>query len=153
MIYWKWCSNSRSWHNLLVKCRLCLFFLSDHQLTCTSAASRQSKKLTHSLLGILPKNGKKFLGKLLGLDERECRWIVTQDFQRNSCIIVTCFFGLFLWRPWLNRANFGTVWKISSACTLQRKNLCLTIKTDDVASGRRDVDSLGWLWVVQGWMG
>ena len=45
------------------------------------------------------KNGKKFLGNLLGLDERECRWIVKQDFQRNSCIIVTCFFDLFLWRP------------------------------------------------------
>ena len=26
----------------------------------------------------------------------------------------TCFFGLFLWPPWLNHAHSGIIWKISS---------------------------------------
>ena len=64
-----------------------------------SAAARQSKKLTHAIHSwvFCQKTGKVF-GKafrILGLVETDCRWIVKQDFRGNSCIIVTCFFGLF----------------------------------------------------------
>ena len=87
--------------------------------------------------------------RILGLDERKGRWGGTRFLWRFSgqCYIVFC---LFLWCPWLNYAHSGMVWKISSLCTSKRTKLSLTIKTDDVTSGREDVGSA---WAVTGCSG
>ena len=66
-----------------------------------------------------------------------------QDFHGNFQVKFTWFFPVFLWCPWLNCAHSGMFWKISSLCTSQRTKLSLTIKTDDVTSGRKDVDLHG----------
>ena len=90
--------------------------------------------------------------RILRLDERKGRWVGTRFSWRFSdqCYIVFC---LFLWCPWLNYAHSGMVWKISSLCTSKRTKLSLTIKTDDVTSGREDVDPHGLLRAAQGRMG
>ena len=49
--------------------------------------------------------------------------------------------------------SFGMVGKISSLCTNKWKKLFLTITTDDVTRGRRDVDLDGQLRVAQGRIG
>ena len=54
------------------------------------------------------------------------------------------FFCLFLRLPSLNRAHFGMVWNISSPSTSQQTKSSLTVKIDDVTSGRRNLDLLGW---------
>ena len=33
--------------------------------------------------------------RMLGLDEREGRWVVEQDFYGNFCVNITCFFAFF----------------------------------------------------------
>ena len=71
-----------------------------------------------------------------------------QDFHGNFRVNVTFFFCLFLRSSRLNRTHSGTDEKISSPCSSQRKKLSLTVKTDDVTSGRRGVDPHGRLWAV-----
>ena len=62
-------------------------------------------------------------------------------------------FCLFLQSPQLNRAHSGMDGKISLPCTSYETKLSLTIKIDDIISGKRDMDLPGWLWVVQRRMG
>ena len=68
-----------------------------------------------------------------------------QDFHGNFRVNVTFFFFfcLFLRSSRLNRTHSGMDEKISSPCSSQRKKLSLTVKTDDVTSGRRGVDPHG----------
>ena len=77
---------------------------------------------------------------ILGLDDRKGRWAVEQDFHENFRINVTCFSLHFFWPPWLNHTHSGMVWKISTSCTSKPTKLSLNVKTDDIISGRRDVD-------------
>ena len=86
--------------------------------------------------------GKAF--RILGLDEMKSRWVVEQDFHGHFQVNVTMMvFCLFLQRPWLKSTHSGMVWKISSLCTSLQTKLSLTVKTDDVTSGRKDVDPHG----------
>ena len=72
-----------------------------------------------------------------------------QDFHGNFRVNVTFFFFcLFRRSSRLNRTHSGTDEKISLLCSSQRKKLSLTVKTDDVTSGRRGVDPHGRLWAV-----
>ena len=72
-----------------------------------------------------------------------------QDFRGNFRVNVTFFFFcLFLRSSRRNRTHSGTDEKISSPCSSQRKKLSLTVKTDDVTSGRRGVYPHGRLWAV-----
>ena len=64
-------------------------------------------------------------------------------FQGNFGSMLHFFFCLFLLSSRLNRTHSGTDEKISSPCSSQRKKLSLTVKTDDVTSGRRGVDPHG----------
>lgn len=50
------------------------------------------------------------------------------------------FFLHFIRPTWLNHANCGMVWKIFSSFTISITELSLTIKTDDLKSGRRVMD-------------
>ena len=95
--------------------------------------------------------GKSF--RILGLGERKVEWAIEQDFHGDFQANVTWFFCLFLRCPWLNCAHSGMVWKISSLCTSLRTKLSLTVKTDHVTKGRKDVDPHGQLQAVQGRMG
>ena len=71
-----------------------------------------------------------------------------QDFMEIFGSMLHFFFYLFLRSSRLNRTHSGTDEKISSPCSSQRKKLSLTVKTDDVTSGRRGVDPHGRLWAV-----
>ena len=53
------------------------------------------------------------------------------------------FFVFFLRPPSQNRAHFGMVWNISSPSTSYQTKSSLTVKTDDVTSGRTNLDLLG----------
>ena len=102
--------------------------------------------------------------RILGLDERKGRWVVEQDFHGNFQVNVKWFFALFsgvldwivLILVWFERSPHSA--HVSGqSCPWPLKELCHEIqaneKTDDVTSGRRDVDPHGQLWVAQGWMG
>ena len=80
--------------------------------------------------------------RILRLDGRKCMLVVEQAFHGNfqAGSMLHGFFFLFLWCPWLNCAHSGIVCKISSLCASKRTKLSVTIKTDDVTSGRKDVD-------------
>ena len=75
-------------------------------------------------------------GRILGSDERKGGLVVKQDLHGNFRVNVTMFFPLFLRSPRLNRAHSGIDGKIPSLCTNQRTKLSLTVKPDDVTSGR-----------------
>ena len=75
--------------------------------------------------------------RILGLDERKGRWVVEQDFHGNFQGNVKWFFCLLHWCRWLNCAHSGMICKISSLCTSKWAKLSLTIKTDDVTSGKK----------------
>ena len=70
-----------------------------------------------------------------------------QDFHGNfrSVLHVFC---LFLRSFRMNRTHSGMDEKISSLCSSQRTKLPLTLKIDDVASGRRGLVPHGRLWAV-----
>ena len=78
--------------------------------------------------------------RILGLDERKGRWVEEQDFHGNFLVNVTLFFtfstlcvtelSLF----WYGLKDLFTLHKSA------RSKLSLTIKTEDVTSGRRDAD-------------
>ena len=91
-------------------------------------------------------------GRILGLDERKGGLVVKQDLHGNFRVNVTLCFPLFLRSPRLNRAHSGIDGKISSPCTRKRTKLSLTVKSDDVKSGRTD-PAHGRFWTVQGRMG
>ena len=95
--------------------------------------------------------GKAF--RILEWDERKDRRVVEQDFHGNFQVNLTCFFAFFSGiLDWIEPILVW-VWKISSLCTRERTKLSLTSKTDDVTSGRRNVDPHGCLRAVQEWMG
>ena len=75
--------------------------------------------------------------RILGLDERKGRWVVEKDFRRNFQVNVKRFFAF---------------WPVSltELCSFW---LSLTIKTDDITSGWKDVDPHGRLREAQGQMG
>ena len=81
--------------------------------------------------------------RILGLDERKgrCR-VVEQDFHGNFLLNVTWFLAFFS----------GVLdWIVFiPACPSQRTKLSMTIKADDVKTGRKEVDPLGRLWAAQG---
>ena len=69
---------------------------------------------------------------------------ISRNFS-GKCYVVFC---LFLPCPWLNCVHSDMVWKISSLGTSKQTKLSLTIKTDDVTRGRRDVDPTKQFWVA-----
>ena len=78
--------------------------------------------------------------RILGLGERKGRWAVEQDFHGNFQVNVTWFFAFFS----------GVLdWIVLIRCRLKdlftlhklAEKLSLTIKTDDVISGRKYVDT------------
>ena len=53
--------------------------------------------------------------RMLGLDERKVRWVVDDKIFMGICrSTLHGFFPLFVGSPWLNAAQSGMVWKISS---------------------------------------
>ena len=76
--------------------------------------------------------------RILKLDERKGRWVVEQDFHGNFWVNVTWFFCLFLRWPWLNCADSGMVWKISSLSAHISGQSCpwpLKLMTSQVVEG------------------
>ena len=83
--------------------------------------------------------------------ERYSRWVVEQDFHGNFQVNVTWFSLVSLTELcsfWYGLKDLFTLHKFS-----WRTKLSFTIKTDDVTSGRRDVDPHGQLWAAQGKIG
>ena len=126
------------WHSSL---HFFLFFFSSPLFFCFSSLISFFFHFSFIFLGIYFCRmvfGKAFA--ILGLDDRKGRWAVEQDFHENFRINVTCFSLHFFWPPWLNHTHSGMVWKISTSCTSKPTKLSLDVKTDDIISGRRDVD-------------
>ena len=74
---------------------------------------------------------------LESLDERKGRRVVEQDFHGNFLVNVTCFFFFFLPFSPVSLAKLSSFWYGLKIFHLAQARL--TIKTDDITSGRRNV--------------
>ena len=74
-----------------------------------------------------------------------------QDFHGDFQVNVTWFFASF--SGVLDRIVLILVWFERSLHSAQVRKLSLTVKTDDVTEGRKDLDPHGRLRAVQGRMG
>ena len=78
--------------------------------------------------------------RIVGLEGRKCRRLVEQDFHWNFLVNFLYFFHF---SP-VSLTELCSFWHIVSSCiSSQRTKLSLTIKTDNVTSGTKDVGPHG----------